>query len=163
GYLVGYMVFGDYFGDSLPPPDPNYYGIWEFIKHGFTALPFWLALAGIATAAYLYLVRTDLPARVARFFGPVYALVEKKYGFDELYSWLLAGGARNLGKGFWRGGDQTVIDGLMVNGSARVVGWFSGVVRLAQTGLLNTYAFLILFGILTGLTWMVWRYWTFVK
>jgi len=163
GYLVGYMVFGDYFGDSLPSPDPNYYGIWEFIKHGFTGLPFWLAVAGIATAAYLYLVRTDLPARVARFFGPLYALVERKYGFDELYSWLLAGGARNLGKGFWRGGDQTVIDGLMVNGSARVVGWFSGVVRLAQTGLLNTYAFLILFGILTGLTWMVWRYWTFVK
>ena len=61
------------------------------------------------------------------------------------------------------GGDQTVIDGLMVNGSARVVGWFSGVVRLVQTGLLNTYAFLILFGILTGLTWMVWRYGTFLK
>jgi NADH-quinone oxidoreductase subunit L len=56
-----------------------------------------------------------------------------------------------------------VIDGLMVNGSARMVGWFSGVVRLVQTGLLNTYAFLILFGILTGLTWMVWRYGTFLK
>jgi NADH-quinone oxidoreductase subunit L len=163
GYLVGDVVFGDFFGESLPAPDPNYYGIWEFIKHGLTGLPFWLALAGIATAWYCYLRNTEMPVRVARFFGPVYALVEKKYGFDELYSWLLAGGARNLGKGFWRGGDQAVIDGLMVNGSARLVGWFSGVVRLAQTGLLNTYAFLILFGILTGLTWMVWRYWTFVK
>jgi len=163
GYLVGYVVFGDYFGDSLPAPDPNYFGIWQFIEHGFTGLPFWLALAGIATAWYGYLKNPEMPARVARFFGPVYALVEKKYGFDELYSWLLAGGARNLGKGFWRGGDQTVIDGLMVNGSARVVGWFSGVVRLVQTGLLNTYAFLILFGILTGLTWMVWRYGTFLK
>ena len=163
GYLVGYVVFGDYFGESLPAPDPNYYGIGEFIKHGLTGLPFWLALAGIFTAWLLYVRRTDLPARVAGFFGPVYAIVEKKYGFDELYSWLLAGGARNLGKGFWRGGDQAVIDGLMVNGSARLVGWFSGVVRLVQTGLLNTYAFLILFGILTGLTWMVWRYWTFVR
>jgi len=163
GYLVGHVVFGDFFGESLPAPDPNYYGIWEFIKHGLTGLPFWLALAGIFTAWLLYIRRTDLPARVASSFGPVYAIVEKKYGFDELYSWLLAGGARNLGKGFWRGGDQAVIDGLMVNGSARLVGWFSGVVRLVQTGLLNTYAFLILFGILTGLTWMVWRYWTFVK
>ena len=163
GYLVGHVVFGDFFGESLPAPDPNYYGIWEFIKHGLTGLPFWLALAGIFTAWLLYIRRTDLPARVAGLFGPVYAIVEKKYGFDELYSWLLAGGARNLGKGFWRGGDQAVIDGLMVNGSARLVGWFSGVVRLVQTGLLNTYAFLILFGILTGLTWMVWRYWTFVK
>ena len=59
--------------------------------------------------------------------------------------------------------DQAVIDGLMVNGSARMVGWFSGVVRLVQTGLLNTYAFLILFGILSGLTWMVWRYGSFLK
>jgi NADH-quinone oxidoreductase subunit L len=163
GYLVGEMVFGNYFGDSLPPPEPNYFGIWEFIKHGVTALPFWLALAGIVSACYLYLRKPEVPERIARFFGPAYALVEKKYGFDELYSWLFAGGARNLGKGFWRGGDQTVIDGLMVNGSARVVGWFSGVVRLLQTGLLNTYAFLILFGILSGLSWMVWRYWTYVR
>jgi NADH-quinone oxidoreductase subunit L len=163
GYAIGDVVFGNYFGESLPAPDPNYFGIWEFLEHGFTGLPFWLALAGIATAWYCYLRNPEMPARVARFFGPVYALVEKKYGFDELYSWLLAGGARNLGKGFWRGGDQAVIDGLMVNGSARMVGWFSGVVRLVQTGLLNTYAFLILFGILSGLTWMVWRYWNFVK
>jgi NADH-quinone oxidoreductase subunit L len=158
GYLIGDFVFGDYFGDSLPPPDPNYFGIWQFIEHGLISLPFWLALAGIATAWLLYLRRPDLPARVANFFGPVYSLVERKYGFDELYSWLLAGGARNLGRGFWRGGDQAVIDGMMVNGSARLVGWFSGVVRLIQTGLLNTYAFLILFGILSGLSWVMWRY-----
>jgi NADH-quinone oxidoreductase subunit L len=158
GYLIGDFVFGDYFGDSLPPPDPNYFGIWQFIEHGLISLPFWLAVAGIATAWLLYLRSPDLPARVANFFGPVYSLVERKYGFDELYSWLLAGGARNLGRGFWRGGDQAVIDGMLVNGSARVVGWFSGVVRLIQTGLLNTYAFLILFGILSGLSWVMWRY-----
>src|SRR5687768_17265918 len=158
GYFVGPVVYGNYFGDSLPPPEPNYFGIWQFIEHGLISLPFWLALAGIATAWLLYLRRPDLPARVANFFGPVYSLVERKYGFDELYSWLLAGGARNLGRGFWRGGDQAVIDGMMVNGSARVVGWFSGVVRLIQTGLLNTYAFLILFGILSGLSWVMWRY-----
>jgi NADH-quinone oxidoreductase subunit L len=158
GYLVGEVVFGDYFGDALPAPEPNYFGIWQFIEHGLTALPFWLAVAGIATAWVLYMRRPDLPARVANFFGPAYSLVERKYGFDELYSWLLAGGARNLGKGFWRGGDLAVIDGVMVNGSARLVGWFAGVVRLLQTGLLNTYAFLILFGILSGLTWVMWRY-----
>ena len=161
GYLIGDFVFGNYFGDSLPAPEANYFGIGEFIKHGLTALPFYLALAGIGLAWYFYMKNLGMPARVARFFGPVYALVEKKYGFDELYSALFAGGARNLGRGFWRGGDQAVIDGLMVNGSARVVGWFSGVVRLIQTGLLNTYAFLILFGILSGLTWLVWRYGTF--
>jgi NADH-quinone oxidoreductase subunit L len=163
GYAVGDFVFGNYFGASLPAPDPNYFGLGDFLKHGLTGLPFYLALAGIALAWYFYMKNLAMPGRVARFFGPLYALVEKKYGFDELYSWLFAGGARNLGRGFWRGGDLAVIDGLMVNGSARVVGWFSGVVRLVQTGLLNTYAFLILFGILIGLSWMVWRYWTYVR
>ena len=159
GYVVGDVVFGNFFAESLPAPEPNYFGIASFISHGLVSVPFWLALAGIATAWLLYLRRPLLPKRIAMELGPLYSLVERKYGFDELYAWLFAGGARNLGRGFWRGGDQTVIDGLMVNGSARVVGWFSGVARLVQTGLVNTYAFLILFGILLGLSWMVWRYW----
>src|ERR1041384_5949029 len=115
-----------------------------------------LALPGIATAYLLYLKRTGLPQRAANAFGPLYALVERKYGFDELYSWLFAGGARSLGKGFWRGGDQTVIDGLMVNGSARVVGWFSGVIRLVQSGLVNQYAGARLIGVLI-LTFWFWH------
>ena len=80
-------------------------------------------------------------------FGPVYALVERKYGFDELYSWLFAQGARMVGTGLWKGGDQRVIDGVMVNGSARLVGWFSGVIRLAQNGLIYWYAFMMIFGV----------------
>src|SRR6185503_9793615 len=107
--------------------------LWAYTMHGVMAPPFWLAVAGIVTAWFLYLKRPHLPKRVAKAFGPLYALVERKYGFDELYSWLFAGGARRLGRGFWRAGDQTVIDGLAVNGSARVVGWFSGVIRLLQT------------------------------
>jgi NADH-quinone oxidoreductase subunit L len=156
GWLVGGFVYGNYFGDSLPPPDPNYFGIWAFIAHGFTALPFWLAVAGIVAAWFLYLRRPELPGRVAARLGPLYAVVERKYGFDELYAWLFAGGARALGKGFWRAGDQAVIDGALVNGSARVVGWFSGVLRLVQTGLLNQYAVAMLLGLLI-LTFWLWR------
>jgi NADH-quinone oxidoreductase subunit L len=155
GYLVGEVVFGNYFGDSLPPPDPNYYGLWSFIKHGFVSAPFWLALAGIATAWVLYLVRTDLPDRIARAFGPVYALVERKYGFDELYSLLFAGGARALGKGFWRAGDQTLIDGLIVNGSARLTGWFSGVTSLLQSGMIYRYASVMLMGVVILAFWFL--------
>src|SRR2546430_9126047 len=79
-------------------------GLLAFMAHGFVALPFWLALAGIATAWYLYSKRTDLPRRIAIALGPLYALVERKFGFDELYAWLFAGGARAIGRGFWRGG-----------------------------------------------------------
>ena len=126
--------------------------------HGLTAAPFWLGLAGALLAAYLYLVRTDLPKRIAIAFGPLYALVERKYGFDELYAWLFGAGARAFGRGLWKGGDQTVIDGFLVNGSARVVGWFASVIRLVQNGLIYQYAFAMLFGLLLILSWMLWRF-----
>src|SRR5687768_6258392 len=155
GYLIGPLVFGNYFAESLPAPDPNYYGIWSFILHGFVSLPFWLAVAGILTAVFLYWRKTDLPNRIARGFGPVYALVERKYGFDEMYSLILAGGARALGKGFWRGGDQAVIDGLMVNGTARLTGWFSGVVALLQSGMIYRYASVMLMGVVILAFWFL--------
>jgi NADH-quinone oxidoreductase subunit L len=155
GYWVGPVVYGEFFGRAVPPTKGEFHGVWEFTLHGFLTLPFWLAVAGIATAYFLYMKRTDLPKRVAQAFGPLYALVERKYGFDELYSRLFAGGARLVGRGFWRGGDQTFIDGLIVNGSARVVGWFSGVIRLIQSGLLNQYAVAMLFGLLILTFWML--------
>jgi NADH-quinone oxidoreductase subunit L len=157
GYFVGPIVFGDFFGAAMPPTAGDWHGIGAFLLHGLVSGPFWLAVAGIATAYLLYLRKTDLPKRVARAFGPLYALVERKYGFDELYSFLFAGGARAMGRGFWRGGDQTLIDGLMVNGSARVVGWFSGVVRLVQSGLVNQYAVAMLIGVLILTFWFMRR------
>jgi len=147
GWFVGYVVYGDYFSNSLVQKAPEYHGLVHYTLHGLTALPFWLAVAGIATAVYLYLFRTDLPKKVAMNFGPLYALVERKYGFDELYSWLFAQGARVVGTGLWKGGDQMAIDGVVVNGSARLVGWFSGVVRLVQSGLIYWYAFMMIFGV----------------
>ncbi len=147
GWLVGYVVFGDYFLESLHREPEEFHGLVSYTLHGVTALPFWLAIAGIATAWYLYRVRLDLPKKIAIAFGPVYALVERKYGFDELYARLFATGARVVGTGLWKGGDQSVIDGVLVNGSARLVGWFSGVVRLLQSGLIYWYAFVMIFGV----------------
>ncbi|HWD22558.1 MAG TPA: NADH-quinone oxidoreductase subunit L [Burkholderiales bacterium] len=155
GYVVGPVVFGEYFGASLAQKPEEFHGVGAFMLHGLTTAPFWLALAGIATAYVLYMRKRDLPKRIAVGLGPLYALVERKYGFDELYSWLLAGGARSVGRGFWRGGDQSLIDGLMVNGSARVVGWFSGVIRLVQSGLLNQYAVAMLIGVLVLTFWFM--------
>ena len=156
GWLIGPVLFGDYFGDAIKilPGHPameemahEFHGLLGFIGHGFTSLPLWLGIAGALLATYLYLYRTDLPKKIAIFFGPFYALVERKYGFDELYSWLFAQGARAVGTGLWKGGDQRAIDGVMVNGSARLVGWFSGVIRLAQSGLIYWYAFVMIFGV----------------
>jgi NADH-quinone oxidoreductase subunit L len=158
GWFVGYVAFGDYFQDSILEAERDYHGLLGYTMHGLVSAPFWLAVAGILTAWYLYMKRTDLPKKIAVALGPLYAIVERKYGFDELYSLVFATGARLVGKGFWKGGDQTVIDGLMVNGSARLVYWFAGIVRFMQTGLVNTYAFFMLFGILVGVSWMMWRF-----
>ncbi len=156
GWWVGSVVFGDYFGASIAvrPEHANvarmaadYHGLWSYMLHGVSAPPFWLALAGIATAWHLYLNRTDLPKKIAIAFGPLYALVERKFGFDELYAGVFAAGARLVGTGFWKGGDERAIDGVMVNGSARLVGWFSGVVRLVQNGLIYWYVFMMIFGV----------------
>jgi len=155
GWFVGDVVFGDYFANALPASGAPFQGLAAFTLHGLASAPFWLAVAGIATAWLLYIKRTDLPRRIAMQLGPLYALVERKYGFDELYAWLFAGGARSLGKGFWKGGDQTLIDGLLVNGSARMVGWFSGVVRLFQTGYLYQYAFTMLIGVVILAFWFL--------
>ncbi len=155
GWVVGQVVFGDYFADSLARGEAEWHGLWAYTVHGLFAWPFALAVAGILTAWWLYIKRPHLPKKIAIELGPLYALVERKYGFDELYAWLFAGGARNVGRGFWRGGDQTVIDGLMVNGSARVVGWFSSVVRLFQTGFVYQYAFTMLIGVVVLAWWFL--------
>jgi len=138
GFLVGHFVRIETLGG--------------FMAHGLMAPPFWIALAGIATAWWLYRVRTDLPKKIAMRLGFLYAVVERKYGFDELNAWLFGAGARVVGTGLWKAGDQTFIDGLAVNGSARLVGWFSSVVRLFQTGLLSQYAFAMILGVFLFLT-----------
>jgi len=155
GWWIGSIMFGDYFQGVLPKTEEEYRGLWAFTLHGLVSLPFLLGLLGIGTAWLLYIKRLALPKRIAMELGPLYALVERKYGFDELYASLFAGGARMLGRGFWRGGDVAVIDGVMVNGSARVVGWFSTVVRLLQTGLLNQYAVTMLFGVMILAFWFL--------
>ncbi|HET7201070.1 MAG TPA: NADH-quinone oxidoreductase subunit L [Burkholderiales bacterium] len=157
GWVAGSILGGGYFASSLVQKESEYPGLLAYTLEGFLGAPFWLGVAGILTAWFLYIRRPGTAKRIALELGPLYAIVERKYGFDELYAWLFAGGARNLGRDLWRAGDQTVIDGVMVNGSARVVGWFSGVIRLVQTGLVNQYAVAMLFGVLILTFWFLRR------
>ena len=164
GWWIGKVAFGTYFGNAIAVAPGHtwiatlaeeFHGVWPYMLHGLRSAPFWFGLAGAALAGYLYLYRTDLPKKIAIGFGPLYALVERKYGFDELYSWLFAGGARVIGKGLWKGGDQTVLDGVIINGSARMVGWFAAVMRLLQSGLIYRYASTMLIGVVVLVYWFV--------
>ena len=150
------MLFGDHFGNSLfvrsehdvlARLGESYRGEAAFIGHAFATPPLYLALAGVACAWYFYMVRPDLPALCARRLAPVHSALVHKYGFDLLYEEVLARIGRGLGSLFWRIGDRILIDGLLVNGSARVVGWFSSLIRQLQTGFLYTYAFAMIIGL----------------
>jgi NADH-quinone oxidoreductase subunit L len=164
GWVIGEVVFGGYFGGSIVIAETHpgvkemageFHGIVPMMLHGLSSAPFWLALAGAAVAWYLYIVRPEMAAVVRRKAGVLVTILEEKYGFDRFNDWFFAGGARKFGTGLWRYGDVTVIDGLMVNGSARLVGWFAGVVRWLQSGYIYHYAFLMIIGVSVLLTWFV--------
>jgi NADH-quinone oxidoreductase subunit L len=123
--------------------------------HGMQLLPFWLALAGVATAWFFYLKRPDIPAAIQKRFRVVHTVLENKYGFDAFNDWFFAGGARMLGRKFWRWGDVAAIDGVLVNGTARLIGRIAGIVRHLQTGFIYHYAFAMIIGVLLLATWFV--------
>ena len=165
GWIIGQFVFGDYFGNAIAvsPAHPaiatlkqQFHGVQSMIMHGFTSLPFWLALTGAGTAFYLYIIRPDLPAVLRAKWGVVVTILMDKYGLDRFNDWFFAGGARLIGTGLWKGGDVAVIDGVIVNGSAGVVGWFSTVIRKLQSGYIYNYAFAMIFGIVLLLTLTLW-------
>jgi NADH-quinone oxidoreductase subunit L len=167
GWVIGEVLFGGYFGKAIyvaPEHDVlgemarEFHGVVGMMTHAVTTLPFILAIAGIATAVFLYLVRPDLPALIKRRAGFLYTMLDRKYWLDDLYSLLFAGGARALGKGLWKGGDVGIIDGLFVNGSARFIGWCASIIRRWQTGYIYNYAFTMIFGVLVLLTLIfVWQ------
>jgi NADH-quinone oxidoreductase subunit L len=161
GWVIGTFLYGNYFGDSIyfSPQHPvmeelaqHFHGVVPMILHGLTALPFWFALAGLAAAWYLYIARPELPRVLRRRAGVLVTILTEKYGFDRFNDWFFAGGARLVGGGLWKGGDVAVIDGVIVNGSARAVGWVAAVIRYLQSGYIYHYAFAMIIGMLVLLT-----------
>lgn len=156
GWLIGTLLFGDYFAGVIEIQEQHdvvalmkeyYTGIVGMMIHSLMTLPFWLAMAGIFTAWFLYQYKVELPGKIRKIAGPVYTLLDRKYYIDEFYSWLFAGGLRSLSNVLWKYGDIKFIDGLMVNGSAKAVAWFSTVVRRFQSGYIYHYAFSMIVGV----------------
>jgi NADH-quinone oxidoreductase subunit L len=133
----------------------DFHGAVSMGMHAFTTAPFWLALLGVVSAYVFYLVKPEIPATLARWFAPLMRILENKYYFDWFNENIIAAFARLLGRGLWKGGDVGVIDGV-INGSARGVGAFAGVVRLVQTGYIYWYALVMVLGVVGLLTWQLW-------
>ena len=164
GYLLDPMVVGDFFEGVLHVNDAHpaiatikehYHGIFSFVGHGLMAPPFWLAMGGLASAWFIYMKKPSIAQFAYDKFRFVHTLLDKKYFADEFNMAIFAGGAIALGKGLWAAGDRFLIDGLMVNGSAKVTGWFSSFTRQVQTGYLYHYAFSIILGVLAIMTWLL--------
>jgi NADH-quinone oxidoreductase subunit L len=160
------MLFGDFFKDAIFVDAVKHPAMAELAKifhgpsqmalHGLQTLPFWLALAGVVLSYYMYMVNPALPTAIKRMAQPIYTLLENKYYLDWFNENVLARGARALGMGLWKGGDQTLIDGALVNGSWKLAAWISGLVRRLQSGFIYHYAFGMIIGIFVLLTYFVW-------
>jgi NADH-quinone oxidoreductase subunit L len=159
------MLFGDFFGGSIvvdaarhpamKEMAAHFHGATAMALHSVTTAPFWLDLLGVGLAWFLYLKRPDLPAVLQARMQGLYRLLENKYYLDRINETVFAGGARRLGAGLWKGGDIALIDGVAVNGSARVVGWIAAASRLLQSGHIYTYAFGMIIGLLVLITLFV--------
>jgi NADH-quinone oxidoreductase subunit L len=160
------MLFGEFLKDAITVNTSihpamaelakEFHGPVQMALHGLMTAPFWLALAGVGLAYYMYMVNPAVPAAIAARVQPVYRLLDNKYYMDWFNEQVLARGARGLGTGLWKGGDQGLIDGLLVNGSWRMVGWVSGMVRWFQSGYIYHYALVMILGVFVLLTWFVW-------
>ena len=163
GYMtIEPMLFGDFFGNAIYVADRHpvmhelnqeFHGAVAMALHAITTLPFWLAAAGVGLSAFFYLKRPDIPAAIQKRFSFIHSMLVNKYWFDEFYSAVFAKGARLLGGSLWRRGDQAVIDGLIVNGSAHLVERLSRLVRAFQSGYIYHYAFAMLIGVFALVTW----------
>jgi NADH-quinone oxidoreductase subunit L len=160
------MLFGEFFKgaifiDAQKHPAmaelaKEFHGPAQMAWHALTTLPFLLALAGVLTSYYMYMVNPALPTAIKARVMPIYTLLENKYYLDWINENILARGARALGNGLWKAGDQFLIDGVVVNGSWKAVAWVSGVARRVQSGYLYHYALAMILGVFVLMTYFVW-------
>lgn len=162
GYLtIDPMLFGDFFKGVIYFSEQHhvmaeladeFHGAMAMALHGFTSLPFFLAMGGVGLAWFFYMVAPSVPAALMRSFKPIHTLLENKYYFDKFNELVFAGGARLLGRGLWKFGDQALIDGMIVNGSAKAVGLIAQLSKLFQSGHVYQYAFSMIIGVFILLT-----------
>jgi NADH-quinone oxidoreductase subunit L len=164
---IGPMLFGDFFkgvvfvGENhhaMHELAEEFHGAAEMSVHALTTLPFWLALGGVVSAYYCYMVNPKVPAWCHDKFKSLYTLLDNKYYMDKINDIVFAAGARQLGRSLSSLGDRALIDGLVVNGSARAVGWFAGVTRTFQTGYIYHYAFTMIVAVAIYLGYLLMKH-----
>jgi NADH-quinone oxidoreductase subunit L len=165
-FTAGPILFENYFQDSIVVSHEHdvlahigetfWHGSLALVQHIYVSPAFWLAFLGVLSAWFLYLKRPDIPATIKTRLSGLNSLLENKYYFDDLYIKGFASWGRSFGSFLWKKGDEMLIDGILVNGTARSVGKLAGVMRQLQTGYLYTYAFAMIIGLTMLLSWLIW-------
>ncbi|MGB8516781.1 MAG: NADH-quinone oxidoreductase subunit L, partial [Gallionella sp.] len=160
------MLYGGYFKDAIyvsaehakvfQELHEEFHGAFAMAFGEMIEMPFWLAVAGVFTSWFFYMKRPDIPAAIQKRFQWIYTVLDNKYYFDRFNDWFFAGGARGASTFLSKFGDKFLIDGLLVNGSANLVGKISGVVRRFQSGYIYHYAFTMITGVFVLLTIRTW-------
>jgi NADH-quinone oxidoreductase subunit L len=159
------MLFGTFFSDAIKVlPEHHtlamfsreFVDVWSFGAHAIHSLPFWFMVAGILLASYIYLIKPQLAQSFAQRFAWFKSLLDHKYYFDDFNQKVLVNLSLMIGSAFWKAGDQMLIDGVAVNGSARSVGFIAKVMRKVQSGYLYHYALMMLVGLLFLFLWLYW-------
>lgn len=164
-WLAPSMISGDYFADAIKVAPQHqlpgwlvesYQDVWGLALHAFATAPFWLAFAGVAVAYWFTCVKPDWRASLNKYLGLINHILRNNYYFDRFYLGVVAGGGIALGDKLWRWFDRGVIDGVLVNGSAKFVAFFSKHFRKIQSGYLYHYVFVMVLGAISLLAWAYW-------
>ena len=164
-FTVQPILFGDFFDGAIFETDRHdvlarmageWHGSFDLVTHALFTPIFWLAAAGVFVAWFLYLKRPDILREISGRMSGLHTLLERKYYFDDLYIRGFAAGGRRVGQFLWTKGDEFIIDGVLVNGTANTVGRLAGVLRHLQTGYLYHYAFAMFIGLTAFLGWILW-------
>jgi NADH-quinone oxidoreductase subunit L len=163
-WLCDALLFGGYFKDTIvvlvqhpamATIAKTWHGWVAYGLHAFVTVPFWLMIAGAVVAWYCYLINPKVPAAIQSKLKFINCILENKYFFDWFYEQVIARGSRMLGQGLWQRADRGLIDGLLVNGSAKVVGAIAAVTRRLQTGFIYHYAFAMIIGLMAAITYII--------
>jgi len=155
GFFEGAILIDHQAHPAMEELEGAFHGAFNMVIHSLTTPVLWLAIGGVVTAAIFYLVNPGIPEKIAQTLAPLKKVLDNKYYLDDINQAVFGRGAQILGNGFWKGGDQAAIDGFVVNGSARVVDWFSKLIRHFQSGYLYHYAFAMIIGVVGLIAWIL--------
>lgn len=163
--FVNPLLFGDFFTylnsvqhqghDAMRELTAKWDGWWAYGLHAFVTVPFYAALGGGVVAWYCYVHNPAMPAKIKKSLSFLQPVLDHKYYFDWLNESVISPAARQLGQFLWVKGDEGVIDGIGVNGSAKVVGAFAALARRVQSGFIYHYAFAMIIGLMALISYII--------